>query len=275
MKTVAVCSGKGGVGKTALACSLATILAKDEKKVLLFDANLALPNCDMYLGLDLGCTIGHVVRDHRELRDAVATTNSGVDLISGGSGWKELALLTEQELEALIQQVVEFGKSYDFVLFDCAPGLGSRVYQFLQHSDACLLVTTGDATSLLDSYALLKTAWELKSNLEVGLVVNHVANAAQGIQLSQEIRTIVGQFLSRDVAYWGSVRHDVTVARSCAERRAFAEANPLCHASQDLVDTANALMGEKVSEEIELSMLEKLKGKYAKKDDVAPEATAA
>jgi len=275
MKTVAVCSGKGGVGKSALACSLAAILAKDEKKVLLFDANLALPNCDMYYGLELGCTIGHVVRDNRDLRDAVMTTSSGVDLISGGSGWKELAMMTEQEIESLILQVVEFGRSYDYVIFDCASGLGSRVYPFLQQSDSCMLVTTGDATSLMDTYALLKSAWELKPTIQAGLVVNHVASAAQGRQLAKEVQTIVGQFLSRELDFWGSVRHDVTVAKCCAERKAFAESNPLCNASQDLVDTANAVMGEAVSEVIELSMLDRLKSKFSKDSEPQAETTAA
>lgn len=274
MKSVAVCSGKGGVGKTAIACSLATILAKDEKKVLLFDANLSLANCDMYFGLDIGCTLGHVVRDHRDLRDAIVTTPSGVDVISGGSGWKELALMSDDEVAVLVAQVLEFGKGYDYVIFDCAPGVSTRLFQFLSNCDSCLLVATGEATSLMDTYSLLKTAWEIKPALEVGIAMNHVASAAQGRQLAQEVQTIVGQFLSRELLYWGCVRHDITVARCCAERRAFAESHPLCHASQDLVDTANAIMGEAVPEVMEQSMLEQLKGKFLKKSSSEEELAA-
>ena len=48
----AVASGKGGVGKTWLAISLAHALARAGRKTLLFDGDLGLANVDIQLGLD-------------------------------------------------------------------------------------------------------------------------------------------------------------------------------------------------------------------------------
>lgn len=268
MKTIAVISGKGGVGKSALACSVASIIARDEKKVLLFDANLGFPNCDVYSGVELACTLGHVVRDNRELRDAVVTTPAGFDLISGGSGWKELALIDSAGIQKLIDSVVEFGKVYDHVIFDCGAGIGERVLPFLNVSDAAMLVTSGEATSLMDSYAAIKNIWEVKPDLVAGLVVNHVASLAQGKALGKDIKGIVGQFLSKELQMWGSVRHDGNVVKSCAERRVFAHAHQLSPASQDLIDIANAVQGLETPEVAEeVSMLSKIKSVFGKKSE--------
>ena len=46
-KVITVTSGKGGVGKTNLACCL----AKQGKRVILVDADLGLANVDVILGL--------------------------------------------------------------------------------------------------------------------------------------------------------------------------------------------------------------------------------
>jgi len=57
-RTIAIASGKGGVGKTWFAITLAHALARQGRNVLLFDADLGLANVDIQLGLtprqDLG-----------------------------------------------------------------------------------------------------------------------------------------------------------------------------------------------------------------------------
>jgi flagellar biosynthesis protein FlhG len=53
---LAIGSGKGGVGKTWLAASLAHALARLGRRVLLFDGDLGLANVDVQLGLGPGPT---------------------------------------------------------------------------------------------------------------------------------------------------------------------------------------------------------------------------
>lgn len=266
MKTLAVTSGKGGVGKTALACSLATIIARDGKKVLLVDANFGLPNVDLYCGLEMGCTLGHVVRDGRDLRDAIMATDEGVDVLSGGSGWKELSLLDSAGVAGLVQSIVVFAGDYDHVIFDCPSGFGDRVNPILELSDGMMLVTLSDAASLMNSYAMLKNSWELKSDIKAGIVVNRVSGSALGKQVATEVQGIVGQFLSRELQYWGAVREDAHVGKACAERRPFAEKYPVAGASQDMIDAANCVMGGEVDETVEVSFLGRLKSKFGKGD---------
>jgi flagellar biosynthesis protein FlhG len=48
-KLITIASGKGGVGKTVIAISLAHALARLGRKVLLFDGDLGLANIDIQL----------------------------------------------------------------------------------------------------------------------------------------------------------------------------------------------------------------------------------
>ena len=56
-RTIAIASGKGGVGKTWFAITLAHVLARQGSRVLLFDADLGLANVDIQLGLHLSRTL--------------------------------------------------------------------------------------------------------------------------------------------------------------------------------------------------------------------------
>ena len=60
-----ITSGKGGVGKTNLAVNLACCLARENKNVVLLDADLGLANVDVILGLTPKRNLFHLFHDLR------------------------------------------------------------------------------------------------------------------------------------------------------------------------------------------------------------------
>ena len=50
--TIAIASGKGGVGKTTIAVNLSLSLALQNKDTLLFDADLGMANAHILLGIN-------------------------------------------------------------------------------------------------------------------------------------------------------------------------------------------------------------------------------
>jgi len=49
-KTIVVCSGKGGTGKTMFVANIGAMLAKRGHKVCVIDMDTGLRNLDLYLG---------------------------------------------------------------------------------------------------------------------------------------------------------------------------------------------------------------------------------
>src|SRR4051794_35393071 len=86
-RIVAVASGKGGVGKTWVSICLAHALARQGRRVLLFDGDLGLANVDIQLGLTPDRDISSVIAGFGTLAEAsVRHAEGGFDVVAGRSG---------------------------------------------------------------------------------------------------------------------------------------------------------------------------------------------
>ncbi|MFQ5609805.1 MAG: P-loop NTPase, partial [Woeseiaceae bacterium] len=85
-KVIAVCSGKGGVGKTNIATNLGVALAGLGRNVCLLDADVSLANVDVLLGLQPHFNLSHVVSGHATLEDTVMRGPNGIRIIPASSG---------------------------------------------------------------------------------------------------------------------------------------------------------------------------------------------
>jgi flagellar biosynthesis protein FlhG len=93
-QTIAVASGKGGVGKSNVAVNVALELAALGHQVTLLDADMALANADVLLGLTPQYHLGHVLTGQRRLPEVEINVTDRLRLIPGGSGVAELASLS-------------------------------------------------------------------------------------------------------------------------------------------------------------------------------------
>src|SRR4051812_29602786 len=64
-RTIAVTSGKGGVGKTNFTTNLALLLAKSGQSVIVLDADLGLANLHVMLGISPRFHLEHVMRGEK------------------------------------------------------------------------------------------------------------------------------------------------------------------------------------------------------------------
>ena len=85
MLTIAISSGKGGVGKTTVACNLAAALQRSGQRVVLFDADLQLANLDIILGVAPEYNLQHVVAGECSLEEIIVEGPGGVRAITGAS----------------------------------------------------------------------------------------------------------------------------------------------------------------------------------------------
>ena len=101
-ESIAISSGKGGVGKTTIAVNLALTAAKHGKRVLLLDADLGMANAHIILGVNPEKSLDDFVSGNLNLNKIPIKVNSKLDFISGGSAIHNMLNLNETERYKII-----------------------------------------------------------------------------------------------------------------------------------------------------------------------------
>uniref|UniRef100_UPI003F707745 nucleotide-binding protein n=1 Tax=Elioraea sp. TaxID=2185103 RepID=UPI003F707745 len=90
-RLIAIASGKGGVGKTWFAITLAQALGAQRHRVLLVDCDVGLANVDVQLGLDPERDIGALLKGSVLEACAMPVPSARFDVVAGRSGSGALA----------------------------------------------------------------------------------------------------------------------------------------------------------------------------------------
>ena len=69
VRVIAIISGKGGVGKTNVAVNLGISMAREGKRVALFDADMGLANVGILLGMHSQFNLSHVLSGQKKITD--------------------------------------------------------------------------------------------------------------------------------------------------------------------------------------------------------------
>jgi flagellar biosynthesis protein FlhG len=92
-RTIAVTSGKGGVGKTNLSLNLAIAASRLGHRVVLLDADLGLANVDVLANLQARYNVSHVISGVRGILDVVVEGPAGVQIVPGAAVSREFLAL--------------------------------------------------------------------------------------------------------------------------------------------------------------------------------------
>jgi len=149
--TIAVSSGKGGVGKTTVSVNLAVALSEIGAKVGLLDADIYGPNVPMMMG------VKHPPAGGQKEQRIPPAQNYGVKIMSIGFFVPEDTPIVWRGpmIHGAIQQFlrdVEWG-ALDYLIVDLPPGTGDAQLSIAQlvPMTGAIIVTTPQDVALLDS----------------------------------------------------------------------------------------------------------------------------
>jgi flagellar biosynthesis protein FlhG len=234
-KTIAVASGKGGVGKTWCAITLAHALARNGRRVLLFDGDLGLANVDVQLGLMPEQDLGSVLAGRSTLNDAILAVDAGgFEVIPGRSGSGDLSGLAPAALEGLLHELGEAGAVHDHILLDLGAGVGRSVRRMAAWADALLVLSTDEPTSLTDSYATLKLYAADRPGGDARLIVNQATGQAAGERTAETLTRVCKTFLGRAPEMAGIIRKDTRVPDAIRRQALLLTRHPCSPAGADL-----------------------------------------
>lgn len=236
-RVIVVASGKGGVGKTWFAVSLAQALAMRGRRVALLDADTGLANADVQLGLAPRLDLGAVLAGKATLSDVLVAVPAGFYLLPGRSGSGALAEAGERVLALPRGLAAEFEE----VVVDLGAGLGAAQRRMLAGADLPLLVATEEPTSLTDAYAVLKTLAADAPGAVPRLVVNMAASPAAGQRVHATLEAAARRFLGRGLDLLGVVRRDAKVPEAIRAQAPLLTRHPTSAAAADVGGIAAAL----------------------------------
>jgi flagellar biosynthesis protein FlhG len=244
VRSLAVTSGKGGVGKTSVATNLAIAFARRGRKVLLVDGDLSLANVDLLLGVVPQKNLGDVVLHGTPIEEVVLETREGVRLLPAGSGMEELADLDDFRRERLLRELSRLESSVDLILLDTGSGIGRQTIHLARAADQVLVVTTPEPTAFSDAYATLKVLSRGRLRSRPGIVVNMAASPEEARETERRIRVVAERFLRLQPEYLGYVLLDAAVGRAVRMQEPLLKAYPRCPASACLENLAQRLLSQ-------------------------------
>ena len=243
-RTVAVVSGKGGVGKTTLAVNLAVTLRRLGARVLLVDGDLGMGNADLLLGQVPRFTLHDLVLGERSAEEVLLTTPDGVHLMSGSSGVEEMANLDELRCERLLCALSELEEPIDLILIDTASGLHRTATHLARAADEILIVTTPEPTAFTDAYATLRVLRNSALPRVPRIIVNQARDAAEARATAEKIRNVSKQFLSLSPELLGFVLEDPAVGQAVRRQEPLVHLFPKSPAAGCIEQIARRLLDQ-------------------------------
>lgn len=247
MKTVAVVSAKGGVGKTTVSVNLAAAFWQAGRDVLVVDLD-PQNAVALHLGLDTAARLGvsDALLGEVELQNVVVKSPSGVRMIPFGNEIDEMRRhALEQKLHeepgVLGRYLQTLGLPEDtIVIIDTPPGPSAYLRQALTLADIAVVVSLADAGSFATlpmMLGLIQTYCGGRASfVAYGLILNQVDRSKQ---LSKDVATVVeGSFGGRVI---GLIHQDQSVAESLAFQESVLAYAPYAQASVEFAQCAERI----------------------------------
>ena len=216
--TIAIASGKGGVGKTTIAVNLSLSLALQNKDTLLLDADLGMANSHILLGINPKLSLEDFISGKSKLDDVIASTKEKLKFVSGGNALNNLLNLSDLERHKIIQSFDNLSKKPDFMFIDIGAGAEASSMSFMAAANKVLIVLTGEPTSFIDAYSLIKVAFIDYKMDNFGVIINMAASAIQAKLNFDKFQSITQRFLDVNLNFIGHIPSSLRIKNSIISR---------------------------------------------------------
>lgn len=226
VKVLAICSGKGGVGKTNVASNIAVALAATGLDVCLLDADTGLANVDVLFGLTPRLTLSNVVDGSADIERIMLPGPQGLRVVPASSGIFSMIELPAASQAAIVQAFSDLKQQPDILIVDTAAGISAGVARFVQAAQHPVVVIRDEPASLTDAYALIKVFSRGYGILRFHVVTNQSMTPSSGRALFKKLLKVTDSYLDVDIRHMGDVPNDQYLLKAVQAQRAVVDMYP-------------------------------------------------
>jgi len=264
VKIIMVTSGKGGVGKSIIAANMAILIAKTGKSVLLFDADVGFANSDILLGVTPKNTLKDFLLNKKELKDIVYPTKYGVWLLSSGTDVQDIVVFKNESKNRLLGDFLRFAQGMDYIVIDTGTSMSyfdelRGIYEVI---DSLVLVTTGEPTSLMNTYTIAKLMAIRGIMPEVHVVINMVKNIKNARKIMERFVMVLERFAGIDVSEQHIMAFDKAVKNSVINQIPLVEYSAKVQPSLCIRRITNTILQSKEFGVEKMSFVDKIKSMF-------------
>jgi flagellar biosynthesis protein FlhG len=241
VQTIAVTSGKGGVGKTNIAVNLALGLSKEGCRTMLLDADYGMANVDILLGLQSEVNLFDVLNGRQRLDEIIISGPDDLLIVPASSGIRELSCLGVHECAGIVRAFSEFDQAIDSLVIDTATGISECVASFCAASSEVLVVVNNEPASMQDSITLIRLLNSKYAIAHFHVVANMVLTATEGNELFHKLLTLLADDHNVLVSYAGYVPNDDALRKAVAQHKAVINAFPRSRSAMALRNLARRI----------------------------------
>ncbi|MBK7947266.1 MAG: P-loop NTPase [Deltaproteobacteria bacterium] len=217
-RILGIASGKGGVGKSALAVNLALAAAATGASTLLIDGDLGLANADLLMGLVPGFDLGDFAEGRCAFEAAIVAGPGRLELLVVGGRAAAVAALERGLRGAPGEALGARIDARSLTVLDLGAGIGAGVIELARHCEPVWLVATPEPTSLADAYTTAKQLWEREPALQLELVVNRATDRATGERTHRALDRLTRRFLDRPLPLRAILPDDPAMGQAVARQ---------------------------------------------------------
>lgn len=233
-RSIAVVSGKGGVGKSNFSMNFAISLAQRGKKVIIVDMDVGMGNIHILIGESAPSSLNDYLEGNSNLEDVIYKGPYDLNYISGGSGMTNVLSWSQQTFNRLLEAFETLQKEYDIILFDMGAGATDWSLELLMSIDEIIVISTAEPTSITDAYSMMKYIHLKDSEKTFYLICNRAFNKREGQETLSRLQLAMKKFLSKDMTILGALPEDTAVRNAVRAQTPFSIAYPNADISKAL-----------------------------------------
>ncbi|WP_203246241.1 MinD/ParA family protein [Sporosarcina beigongshangi] len=247
-RSIAIVSGKGGVGKSNFSTNFAHSLLAKGKKVIIVDMDIGMGNIHILLGMAPRYSLKDYLLGQEQLIEIINETPEGLHFISGGSGLENVLEWSESMFELLIQAFEFLQQRYDFILFDMGAGATQRSIELIVAVDEIIVISTTEPTSITDAYSMMKFICLQDPDKKLHMVSNRVSRDEEENEAVVRLQYAMRKFLGKETTILGFLPEDPVVHKAVVAQKPFLLLFPSAPISKRMKIIAENFVGASLDE---------------------------